>query len=328
MARITTVAAPLAHLVGPGRLHVVNARLAYTAVGELPLRLDAAALRSVYCYGGVTVTDEAMALLFHHGVELAWLTQAGTRCRGRVVRAEAAGTTLRLAQYRALTQPALRRDWAAAVVAAKLDSQLAAARHYQRHGDATARDVMTQVQALRARCEAADLEALRGLEGAGSLAWFRLLGRLVAEPFRFEQRSRRPPLDPVNALLSLGYTFLLTRTVARCEAAGLEVALGGLHELRPGRPSLACDLMEPLRVTVDRWVLLLCNQQRVGPGDFTAEGGGVRLQPGRFATILHHWEESWQGQGSDERLDEWVESRIAWLRQCSPAPAEREPDDL
>ena len=80
-------------------------------------------------------------------------------------------------------------------------------------------------------------------------------GQLLRPPWRFVQRVRRPPTDPVNALLSLGYTWVLTRTVARCEAAGLEVNLGGLHDYRPGRPSLACDLMEPLRVpAVDRWV--------------------------------------------------------------------------
>src|SRR5262249_6394669 len=156
--------------------------------------------------------------------------------------------------------------------------------HYQRQGAAAAGPVLQQLQQTAERCrEATSLEQLRGLEGAASAAWFSLLGQLLRPPWQFPQRVRRPPTDPVNALLSLGYTWVLTRTVARAEAAGLEVNLGGLHEYRPGRPSLACDLMEPLRVpAVDRWLVQRLNQGEMTPADFVTEGGGIRLHPKAF----------------------------------------------
>ena len=103
-----------------------------------------------------------------------------------------------------------------------------------------------------------------GHRGQRQLRWFELLGRLLNPPWQFSRRVRRPPTDPVNALLSLAYTWLTNRATARIQAHGLEVALGALHEYHPGRPSLACDLIEPLRVPiVDRWLVKTCNRNEV-----------------------------------------------------------------
>src|SRR4051794_19751513 len=100
---------------------------------------------------------------------------------------------------------------------------------------------------------ATNADQVRGFEGAASAAWFAFLGGLFEPPWSFRARARRPPTDPVNALLSLGYTWLLNRMNARAEAAGYEIYLGGLHEYRAGRPSLGCDLIESLRIpAVDR----------------------------------------------------------------------------
>jgi CRISP-associated protein Cas1 len=317
MRRATSIAAPIAHLVGPGKLKVVNGHLAFAAREKPgPLRLDPQALRSIFCYGPVGVSDEALQVLFAHEVEVAWLTPAGSRCRGRLVRSDPPRTMLRLLQHRALADPRQSPRWASLVVATRIESQLKAARHYQRQGRTMTGDALPRLQALRDRCGTATLEQLRGLEGAASALWFEILGQLLNPPWTFTQRTRRPPLDPVNALLSLGYTWLLARTVARCEASGLEVNLGGLHEYRPGRPSLACDVMEPLRVpAVDRWVVGLCNQNLIAANDFRIEESGVRLQVERFPVILCKWEEYWQSQGHEAELDRWLGELIAWLRR-------------
>jgi CRISPR-associated endonuclease Cas1 len=133
----------------------------------------------------------------------------------------------------------------------------------------------------------------------------------------------------VNALLNLGYTRLLQRASARCEAAGLELNLGALHEWRAGRPSLACDVMEPLRVpAVDRWVVALCNQGVVEPGHFVEEGGGIRLQPGQFGRILCEWERHRSRSAQEAELDGWMARLTTWLRQGGPADAEEAGEDL
>lgn len=317
MRRTSSISTPVAHLVGPGKLKVVNGQLAFSDGATSPLRLDPQELRTLLCYGPVGITDEAFQVLFRHGVDVTWLTPAGTVCRGRLVHPDAPTTVVRLLQHRAFQDAEQRRLFAGGVVAAKVQSQMEATRHYQRHGCAAAGPVLQQLADVLAACAGAAVERLRGLEGAASAAWFGLLGQLLNPPWQFVQRVRRPPTDPVNALLSLGYTWLLTRTRARCEAAGLEVYLGALHEYRAGRPSLACDLMEPLRVpTVDRWMLGLCNRGQVTPEDFVADArGGMRLRDGLLGRILHHWEEHWLNGGHEATLNQGVQTLLTWLRR-------------
>src|SRR5262245_11288426 len=134
MRRTTSVAAPVAHLVGPGKLKVINGQLAFAAPGEPPLRLQPEALRTVLCYGDVSVRGEALALLFTHHVQTAWLTPAGNRCRGQLTVADPPTTPTRLRQHRALARPEARLAWARLVVAGKIDALAGAARHHQRHG--------------------------------------------------------------------------------------------------------------------------------------------------------------------------------------------------
>jgi CRISPR-associated protein Cas1 len=325
MRRTTHVATPIAHLVGPGTLAVTNHQLQYrpTIEGTAgPLRLSPEALRMVYCYGAVGVTDAAFEVLCRHDVEVAFLTAAGTRCKGRLVHADSSRTGLRRLQHAAFAQEGRAREWAEQIVTAKIDSQLAAARHYQRQGVRESAHLLERSSKLRTQCAGAALESLRGLEGMASLGWFALLGQILNTPWTFQQRVRRPPTDPVNALLSLGYTWLLNRTVARCEAAGLEVNVGALHDWRPGRPSLACDLMEPLRVpAVDRWVIAACNQGCVTPDDFAAEGAGIRLHPESFGRILSEWERHWTGSAQEAVLDGWLGQLESWLRRGEPPNA-------
>lgn len=319
--RLTTVATPLAHLVGPGKLKVVNGRLAFSTGEGTPLRLDPASLRTVFCYGRVGVSDEAMRLLFHHNVEVAWLTPAGQHCRGRLVRSDPSSTALRLQQYQVLMDQELKRSFARDVVVKKISSQIAAARHYQRHGHPDTKGILRKLDGLRTQATGTDdLDALRGVEGAASAAWFGFFGKLLLPPWTFTQRVRRPPTDPVNALLSLGYTLLTNRIVARCEAFGLEVTLGALHEFRPGRPSLACDLVEPLRVpAVDRWVVMLCNESRLRPEDFRAEGGGVRLQPEIFPKVLADWETTWYKCHHETLMENTVLEFVGRIRRHASA---------
>lgn len=318
--RITSIATPIAHLVGPGKLKVINGHLAFSTGKGTPLRLDPKSLTVVFCYGRVGVSDEAMRSLFHHDVEVAWLTPAGQHCRGRLVRSDASSTSLRLKQYHVFLDDALKREIARDLVLKKVASQVVALRHYQRQGHPETSNILRQLKRFHKQAvDARDLEVLRGVEGAASAAWLGFFGKLLLPPWRFTTRVRRPPTDPVNALLSLGYTLLLNRTIARCEALGLEIALGALHEFRPGRPSLACDLIEPLRVpAVDRWVVRLCNEQRLRPADFCEKGGGVRLHPNILPRVLGDWETNWY-KCDHERLMEGVVLRmVAHIRRSAP----------
>lgn len=324
MRRTTSVSTPTAHLVGPGKIKVINGRLAFSAEGQGPVRLDPAALTTVLCYGAVGVTDEAMQMLFKNEVHVAFLTPSGSSCRGRLVRSDPSSTGLRVLQHAATNDPAFRLATAAHWVGRKVQSQLTAARHYQRHGVAGAGAAMAALRrAAAAVPAAASVAQLRGVEGSASAAWFGLLGGVFTDPWSFPGRTRRPPTDPVNALLSLGYTWLQARAVARCEAAGLEVYLGTLHEYRPGRASLACDVVEPLRVpAVDRWAGPYLQRGSLTPDEFVQqEDGGFRLKPEAFGRTLKEWESHWLNEGPAEQLEQEVETLVGLIRQFGTNPS-------
>lgn len=129
--------------------------------------------------------------------------------------------------------------------------------------------------ALRAPL-ARELDELRGCEGSGAAAYFRVFGYLVRAPgFEFSGRTRRPPLDPINALLSLGYTFLSNTVETAVQIVGLDPYLGSLHAPETGRPSLVCDLMEEYRAPiVDALVLAAVNRGLIRTDDFEEAGPG------------------------------------------------------
>jgi CRISPR-associated protein Cas1 len=142
--------------------------------------------------------------------------------------------------------------------------------------DACAETMRRSLASLETRI---DVDQIRGQEGEAARAYFGVLGYMVREDretFRLDKRSRRPPLDPLNALLSFLYTLLLGDCVAAAEGVGLDPQIGFLHALRPGRPALALDLMEELRaVMADRLALTLINRRQVARKDFQVRPGGA-----------------------------------------------------
>jgi CRISPR-associated protein Cas1 len=147
--------------------------------------------------------------------------------------------------------------------------------------DGRAADLLADLPGLRqAAAVAPNLATLLGLEGTATKCWFEVFDRLLPGSWTLPGRRKRPPTDPVNALLSLGYTLLFHRVHAACLAWGLDPALGFFHQYRPGRASLACDLMEPFRVpAVDRLVLQMLARDRYHEQDFIHNEGdfSVRL---------------------------------------------------
>ncbi|MCM8624108.1 MAG: CRISPR-associated endonuclease Cas1 [Candidatus Accumulibacter sp.] len=134
------------------------------------------------------------------------------------------------------------------------------------------------------------VEALRGLEGAGAAAYFEGFAELLPARLHFNGRNRRPPRDPANALLSLGYTLLHAEAVLALYGAGLDPFIGFYHALDFGRESLACDLVEPLRVEVDQHALMLFRSEKLRPEDFSSTQSGCLLGKAGRARFYAEWE--------------------------------------
>ena len=140
---------------------------------------------------------------------------------------------------------------------------------------------------IAAEGAALDRDALMGIEGAAAAAFFRAYATLFPSSLGFAQRRRRPPPDPVNVCLSLGYTLLHHIAVREVQIVGLDPLLGFLHVPERGRELLACDLVEPLRPHVEEWVWRALAERRLRGEHFTCEkGGGCLLGQGRAAGVL------------------------------------------
>jgi CRISPR-associated protein Cas1 len=264
---------------------------------ETKLRLPVHTLGGIVCFGRVGFSPALLGLCGQRGVAVSFLSERG----GFLARASGftpGNVLLRRQQYRVADDPAKSAALAKSIVAAKIANcrgvLLRHLRDYSTSPGASALSTATALlsQSIDALPRAATLDGLRGIEGDAARTYFDVFSHLIranADVFAFNSRSRRPPLDPVNALLSFVYSMLAHDARCACECAGLDPAVGFLHRDRPGRPGLALDLMEEFRpFLADRLVLALINRQQVRPGDFrTADNGAVLLtDSGRKAVLV------------------------------------------
>jgi len=203
----------------------------------------------------------------------------------------------RITQVRRLADAPFQSLWCRRLVAAKLIAQQRLlGEALERRPDQ--RKALVPASRTLAACrlrlvEVEDLDALRGLEGAGAAAYFQAYASLFAPSLGFASRRRRPPPDPVNAGLSLAYTLLHGLAVQACHVQGLDPMLGYLHRPSHGRASLACDLMEPWRPRVDGLIWRLFAERRLKAGHFGREAGGACLLNKEGRSVLYA---AWAGE--------------------------------
>lgn len=253
---------------------------------ELKLRLPIHNLGALVCFGNVLVSPFLLGMCGERGVHVSFLTENG-RFLARVEGPTSGNVLLRREQYRRADDLTASLAIARNVLLAKLANCRNVVRRAlrDRPDDPCADRLEDGVKRLSRHIEDArrstTLDHIRGVEGAGGRDYFGCFGGLIVkqrEAFSFNGRSRRPPLDPLNALLSFLYTLLAHDFTGALEAVGLDPQVGFLHRDRPGRPGLALDLMEELRpVVADRLALSLINLRQVQPEDFAVKESGAVL---------------------------------------------------
>lgn len=278
--------------------------------GRVPLHM----LGSVVVFGGIFISPPLIGALARAGITLALLDRQG-RFEARVEGPISGNVLLRRAQYRASERP---DEIVRSIVAAKITNQRAVLQRALRdYGNEMAVDRRAAVEGVvdrlgrilrRVAFMNEGVEALRGAEGEAANGYFGVFSDLIRAPdtdMKFNGRSRRPPLDPVNALLSFLYTLLTHDCRSAAESIGLDPAVGFLHRDRPGRPSLALDLMEELRpVFADRLALSLINRRQLRSGEFeTRDGGAVLLSDTGRKTVLT----AWQDRKKEERRHPFID---------------------
>lgn len=253
-------------------------------------------ITQVVVSGDITITTSALHTLLESGIEVCFLSMYG-HFRGRLSPPVSKNAFVRKAQYQAHADQTKALQVAQACVRGKLDNMrtmlLRANRSLQDQQINEATLAIHQMSQQAARTST--VGSLLGVEGHGSAAYFGVFQKLLRVPLSFAGRHRRPPTDPVNALLSLGYTLLLHQVAAAIQVVGFDPYLGFLHQPRHGRPALALDLMEEFRpIIADSVVLNALNHHILTARDLRSELGAVYLQNEARKTFYAKFEERLQ----------------------------------
>lgn len=258
-------------------------------VGTVPM----APLARVFLRGEVTLTSSLLGKLGARGIGVVVLS--GRKAEPTLLLGRPHNDARRrLAQYRLAQDAAHCLAFSRELVRAKLAAQMAFLAE-RREAEPRSRYLLTlalrKMQGALDAVEAQDsIGRLRGLEGAGAAAYFDGYADLLPENLRFERRNRRPPRDPVNAVLSLGYTLLHAEAVLAAYGAGFDPFIGFYHAIDFGRESLACDLIEPLRVEVDRHALRLFRDGVLRTEDFSLADGACLMGKAGRERFYEAWE--------------------------------------
>jgi CRISPR-associated protein Cas1 len=299
-------------------LHLEHDTVRVAVEGETRLRVPLLRLGGVVVFGQVTLTPFLIQRCAEDGRSLVWLTRTG-RFKARVEGPVRGNVLLRRAQHLALSDGGRTAAIARQIVAAKIQNSrqvlLRAAREAEHQDDqeALSRAADHLVASLsRLHDVGEDIDEARGCEGEAARTYFSVFGHMVRgdrAAFVLDGRTRRPPRDRVNAVLSFLYALVRGECASALEGVGLDPQVGFLHALRPGRPALALDLMEEFRpIMADRLAITLINRRQLKAPDFeSTPGGAVQLtEDGRRAVIIAY----------QKRKEEEVTHRL--LRQKVP----------
>lgn len=279
---------------------------------ETRLRVPIHTLEGIVCIGLVSMSPPLMGFCAEHSVGVSYLSEHGrflARIQGKIH----GNVFLRREQYRRADDDGASSAVARSVLLAKVaNSRSSLLRAARERTSASLDSACVQLgQSLRLLESADSLDNLRGVEGDAAQTYFAVFDEMILhqkDDFFFHGRSRRPPLDNVNALLSFLYVLLAHDVASALETVGLDPAVGFLHRDRPGRASLALDLMEELRpVLADRLALTLINRRQVGAAGFSrSDSGGVTMNDATRKEVLV----AWQLRKQEEILHPFLNERI------------------
>ena len=277
-------------------------------------RIPLVKVDDVVVVGEVTMTSSALHMLLEKNIEIHFLGYYG-QFKGRLTPGLSKNSLLRMAQHRAHNDLCKRGELARRFVIGKLSNQRTMLqRSNRRQADPLFKQEIEQIGGIIRRLstlstevgttytlatgdtgiEGTPIETILGMEGAGSAAYFNCFGNMLSDQqqWAFAGRVKRPPTDPVNALLSYGYALLTSQVASAVQIIGFDQFIGYLHSSVYGRPALALDLMEEFRpIIVDSVVLTLLNNRMLSKDDFYVELGAYRLKNEPRKTVLTRFEE-------------------------------------
>jgi CRISPR-associated exonuclease Cas4/CRISPR-associated protein Cas1 len=286
------------HIQAPGARLRKSGEALIVEVEEKKTKIELIHVSEVALYGPVSPTTPALHELMRREIPVAWHSTGGW-LMGHTVGTGSKNVGTRAAQFRLAADALAARRIAAGLVAAKIRNQRTMLRRNWKGNETIERDdALARLKRLaEAAPHAPDLPRLLGLEGEAAAIYFRLFERMIAPEnaafpaFGFSNRNRRPPSDPVNAMLSFAYALATRVFLGALVTAGFDPYQGFYHRPRHGRPALALDMMEPFRpLLCDSAVLMVINNGEIGTGDFVFNGPACALKPPGRRALIAAWE--------------------------------------
>lgn len=274
-----------------------NDNICVSIDGEEKASVPITQVDSIVVFGKNTMSTSLLGFCASHDVTITFLNTYG-RFEGRLCGPVSGNVLLRRQQYRAVDSAEFSVQFVCDLICAKLqNSKQVIMRHARTANDSNTAESLEKAAAYLSEyaaqlqaCETVD--SMRGIEGAAATAYFSVMDDMLSAKccFRFERRSKRPPENEVNAVLSFLYTQLTHDYRSAMESVGLDPAMGFMHTLRPGRPSFALDLMEELRAPLcDRLMLALFNRGQLSEKDFEYMDPAVYLNEKGRRLVLSQW---------------------------------------
>lgn len=265
-----------------GVLKKSGQRLILEKGGDRLLEILASKIDGILIFGNVQVTTQALHLLFHHDIEMALLSKRG-RLLGQLTSPVTKNIDLRKAQYARSEDPIFVLNFSRSIVKGKFANCLEFLREFRHnHRDSDLDEEISGLVDLSSKVDSQeDLASILGLEGAVARLYFQGFSKMIRHSFHFEGRKRRPAPDPVNALLSLGYTMVYNEISSLLDGMGFDPYMGFYHQPRYGHATLASDLMEEFRTPLtERFTLYLINNRVFKQEHFSshAPSGGIYLR--------------------------------------------------
>ncbi|WP_245912281.1 CRISPR-associated endonuclease Cas1 [Brunnivagina elsteri] len=301
-------------------LSVKNQQFQVFYQGELKIKIPVVRVSNIVLFGCCNTSHGAVSMALKRRIPIMYLSQKG-RYFGRLQTEGDAKVEYLMRQVECCQNSEFTRKQAEAIVWAKLHNSRNLLMRLNRRRDSQEVDkdfMQKSVNDLDILMDkmffAESMDALRGYEGKAATIYFQALGRLFTGEFKFEKRTKRPPTDPINSMLSLGYTLLSQNVFSFVQTIGLHTHFGNLHVPRDNHPALVSDLMEEWRAQlVDSLVAYLVNSQIFTIDDFTLpdERGGVYFQTHALKKFLKHWEEKLQSELTHPHTEQKVAYRRA-----------------
>ncbi len=278
-------------------------------------------INALAVFGNVQISSQAIALLLDRGIDISFFSYSG-KYLGHVSADTSRNIFLRMSQYDLYMENEKRLAMARVIVDAKIRNQLALIKNHRWQGDFDWKKDAEEIERNLGKLpEKHDGNAIRGIEGICSNIYFHSYAGMFNCDFQFEKRSRRPPRNPINVILSLAYTLLTKEVINALEAESFETSLGFLHGIRYGRKSLALDMVEEFRQpAADRLVLKVFNKRMLTEYDFDLpEEGVVELNEDgfkRFCRAYERWMNGTDTNSGDKSFRNRIREQGAGLKRA------------